>query len=85
MQTQLLEDYKEDIRKYADGLDQTRILNVFQHIPVQPAKDNKKFPNIESGKRSKVQRLSRVYRMAEGYGTCKCMLLSAISGIAIKR
>ena len=23
MQTQLLEDYKEDIRKYADGLDQT--------------------------------------------------------------
>lgn len=43
MQTQLLEDYKEDIRKYADGLDQTRILNVFQHIPVQLAKDNKKF------------------------------------------
>ena len=43
MQTQLLEDYKEDIRKYADGLDQTRILNIFQHIPVQLAKDNKKF------------------------------------------
>ena len=43
MQTQHLEDYKEDIRKYADGLDQTRILNVFQHIPVQLAKDNKKF------------------------------------------
>ena len=42
-QHQLIADYKEDIRKYADGMDQTRILNVFQHIPVQLAKDNKKF------------------------------------------
>ena len=43
IQHQLLNDYKEDIRKYADGLDQTRILNVFEQIPVQLAKDNKKF------------------------------------------
>lgn len=42
-QRQLLADYEEDIRKYADGMDQTRILNVFKHIPVQLAKDNKKF------------------------------------------
>ncbi len=43
IQRQLLEDYKEDIRKYADGMDQVRILNVFEQIPVQLAKDNKKF------------------------------------------
>ncbi len=43
MQRQLIEDYKEDVRKYADGADQTRILNIFNHIPVQLAKDNKKF------------------------------------------
>lgn len=43
IQRQLLEDYKEDIRKYADGMDQTRILNVFDQIPIQLAKDNKKF------------------------------------------
>ena len=43
VQRQLLQDYKEDIRKYADGMDQTRILNVFEQIPVQLAKDNKKF------------------------------------------
>ncbi len=43
IQRQLLEDYKEDIRKYADGVDQTRILNVFEQIPIQLAKDNKKF------------------------------------------
>lgn len=43
MQRQLLEDYREDIRKYADGLDQGRIMNVFEKIPNQLAKENKKF------------------------------------------
>lgn len=43
IQKQLLEDYREDIRKYADGMAQTRILNVFEKIPAQLAKDNKKF------------------------------------------
>jgi hypothetical protein len=43
MQRQLLLDYEEDVRKYAEGLDQTRILNVFRHIPVQLARENKKF------------------------------------------
>ncbi len=42
-QKQLITDYKEDIRKYAQGLDQTRILNVFNSIPSQLAKENKKF------------------------------------------
>lgn len=43
IQWQLLADYEEDVRKYAGGLDQGRILNVFRQIPVQLAKDNKKF------------------------------------------
>lgn len=43
MQNQILLDYKEDVRKYASGIEQTRILNVFNHIPVQLSKDNKKF------------------------------------------
>ena len=43
IQRQLIADYKEDIRKYADGVDQTRILNIFNQIPVQLAKENKKF------------------------------------------
>ncbi|MDC7289102.1 ATP-binding protein [Blautia schinkii] len=43
IQRQLLEDYKEDVRKYAEGMDQARILNVFEQIPIQLAKDNKKF------------------------------------------
>lgn len=55
VQRQLLEDYKEDIRKYAEGLDQTRILNVFEQIPLQLAKDNKKFQvsKVASGARFK--------------------------------
>ncbi len=55
LQRQLIADYKEDIRKYADGIDQTRILNVFNQIPVQLAKDNKKFQitKVASGARFK--------------------------------
>lgn len=43
LQRQLLADYKEDICKYVVGMDQTRITQVFEHIPVQLAKDNRKF------------------------------------------
>lgn len=55
MQKQLLADYREDIRKYAAGLDQGRILNVFDHIPAQLAKENKKFQisKVASGARFK--------------------------------
>lgn len=55
IQRQLIADYKEDIRKYADGMDQTRILNVFNQIPVQLAKENKKFQisKVSSGARFK--------------------------------
>ena len=54
-QRQLLLDYEDDVRKYADGLDQSKIINVFRHIPVQLAKDNKKFQisKVAKGARSK--------------------------------
>ena len=50
-----LADYKEDIRKYAEGMDQTRTLNVFNQIPPQLAKENKKFQitKVASGARFK--------------------------------
>lgn len=55
IQRQLIADYKEDIRKYAEGMDKTRILNVFNSIPVQLAKENKKFQlvKVEKGARFK--------------------------------
>jgi len=55
LQRQLISDYEEDIRKYADGVDQTRILNVFRNIVPQLAKENKKFQisKVASGARLK--------------------------------
>lgn len=54
-QRQLMLDYEEDIRKYAEGLDQSKILSAFRSIPVQLAKDNKKFQfsKISKSARSK--------------------------------
>ena len=43
IQRGILNDYRDDVRKYAEGLDQARILNVFDHIAPQLAKENKKF------------------------------------------
>lgn len=43
MQRQILLDYEEDITKYANSLDKTRILNVYRKIPVFLGKSNKKF------------------------------------------
>lgn len=43
IQKQLLLDYEEDITKYAHGLDKGRILNVYRHISIFLAKENKKF------------------------------------------
>ncbi len=43
IQRQLLRDYEEDITKYAIGLDKAKIKNVYNHISVFLAKENKKF------------------------------------------
>lgn len=55
IQRQLLLDYKEDIQKYALGLDKTRILSVFNHIVPQLAQENRKFQysKIAKGARSR--------------------------------
>ena len=43
MQRRIMEDYRADIRKYAEGLDPVRIQAVFDSIPVHLAKENRKF------------------------------------------
>lgn len=55
MQKQILLDYEEDITKYAGGLDQGRILNVYRKIPVFLGKENKKFQisKVQHGARSR--------------------------------
>ncbi len=43
LQRALLAAYKEDITKYAIGLDKAKVNNVYENIPVFLAKENKKF------------------------------------------
>ena len=55
VQEQIRLDYEEDVRKYAEGLDQTKIIRVYRSIPAQLAKENKKFQfnKIEKNARSR--------------------------------
>lgn len=55
LQRQLITDYEGDIRKYAEGLDQTKIVGVYRSIPAQLAKENKKFQyaKVSKGGRSR--------------------------------
>ena len=43
VQRRIVSDYRSDVRKYAEGLDPLRITGVFESIPAQLAKENKKF------------------------------------------
>jgi len=43
IQRRILADYREDVRKYAEGLDPVRIQSVFDSVPRQLAKENRKF------------------------------------------
>jgi uncharacterized protein len=42
-QKQILLDYEEDIVKYVTGLDKAKVKNIYKHIPVFLAKENKRF------------------------------------------
>lgn len=55
MQKQILLDYEEDITKYANGLDQSKILAFYKTIPVFLGNENKKFQisKITDGARSR--------------------------------
>ena len=55
LQRQLLIDYEGDARKYAEGLDQAKIIAVLRSIPAQLAKENKKFQyaRVSRGGRAK--------------------------------
>ena len=75
-QKQLIADYKEDIRKYAEGMDQTRILNMFNCIAPQLAKENKKFQisKVEKGARFKDYRGCAEWLIDAGIvNACYCL------------
>lgn len=76
IQKQLLLDYEEDITKYAEGLDKTKILNVYRKIPVFLGKDNKKFQISKVSKGARSRDYIGVVEWLESAGiinVCYCM------------
>lgn len=55
MQKQLLNDYEEDITKYAKGLEKGKILNIYRNIPFFLGKENKRYQvaKISKGARNR--------------------------------
>ena len=75
-QKQLITDYKEDIRKYASGVDQARIINVVNRIAPQLARKNKKFQisKVASGARFRKYRGCAEWLADAGMvNICYCM------------
>lgn len=48
-QNQLYQDYLDDIRKYVEGLDSSRVENMYLHVASQLGKDNPKFQITKLG------------------------------------
>ena len=76
LQRQLLIDYEGDARKYAEGLDQARIIAVLRSVPAQLAKENKKFQysRLAHGARAK-DYLGCIEWLADAgiINICRCM------------
>lgn len=69
-------DYEEDIRKYAEGLDQTKIVSVYRNVPVQLAKENKKFQLSKIDKKARSREYMGCITWLEDAGVisvCYCL------------
>lgn len=76
IQRQIQLDYEEDIRKYAEGLDQTKIVNVYRNVPAQLAKENKKFQLSKIDKKARSREYMGCITWLEDVGVisiCYCL------------
>lgn len=76
LQRQLLLDYESDARKYAEGLDQAKIISVFRSIPAQLAKENKKFQYAQIARGARAKDYLGCIEWLEDAGIiniCRCM------------
>ena len=77
IQEQIRLDYEEDVRKYAGGLDQTKIISVYRSIPAQLAKENKKFQYNKIAKNARSREYSGCIEWLIDAGViieCNCLL-----------
>lgn len=76
IQRQIQLDYEEDIRKYAEGLDQTKIVGVYRNVPAQLAKENKKFQLSKIDKKARSREYMGCITWLEDAGVisiCYCL------------
>ena len=76
LQNQIRLDYEEDVRKYAEGLDQTKIISVYRSIPAQLAKENKKFQFNKVAKNARSREYSGCIDWLKNAGIimeCNCL------------
>ena len=76
LQNQIRLDYEEDVRKYAEGLDQTKIISVYRSIPAQLAKENKKFQFNKVAKNARSREYSGCIDWLQDAGIimeCNCL------------
>lgn len=76
IQEQIRLDYEEYVRKYAEGLDQTKIIRIYRSVPSQLAKENKKFQfnRIDKNARSREYTGCIEWLIDAGVITeCKCL------------
>ena len=74
IQRQIQMDYEEG--KYAEGLDQTKIVSVYRNVPVQLAKENKKFQLSKIDKRARSREYMGCIEWLEDAGVisiCHCL------------
>lgn len=78
IQNQIRLDYEEDVRKYAQGLDQTKIISVYRSIPAQLAKENKKFQYSQISKNARSREYTGCIEWLIDAGVvteCNCLLM----------
>ena len=76
VQEQIRLDYEEDVRKYAEGIDQAKIIRVYRSIPAQLAKENKKFQFNKVEKNARSREYTRCIEWLKDAGVivvCNCL------------
>ncbi len=76
LQRELIASYYADARKYCEGLDQARIVDVYRSVPAQLAKENKKFQFTRIGRGTRARDYTGCVQWLQDAGLvlrCQCL------------
>ncbi len=79
LQRDLMASYYADARKYCEGLDQARIVDVYRSVPAQLAKENKKFQFSHIGRGRRARDYTGCVQWLQDAGlVLRCQCLNAL-------